>query len=66
MFRLGAYYEANRQLCPKQILKINGSTEPAVIAGLDVAMIPGDERNFKITTMEDLQRFREIEEEKYR
>ncbi len=66
MFRLGAYYEANRQLCPKRILQINGSTEPAVIAGLDVAMIPGDERNFKITTKEDLQRFREIEEEKNR
>ena len=66
MFSLGAYYESNSQLCKNQILKINGSTEPAVIAGLDVAMIPGDERNFKITTMEDLQRFREIEEEKYR
>ena len=66
MFRLGAYYEANRQLCPKQILKINGSTGAGVIEGLAVAMMPGDERNFKITTMEDLQRFREIEEEKYR
>lgn len=64
IFRLGAYYEANRKLRPEQILKINGSTEPAVIAGLDVVMIPGDEMNFKITTKEDLQRFREIEEEK--
>lgn len=64
MFRLGVYYEANRRLLPRQILKINGSTEPAVMAGLDVVMIPGDEMNFKITTKEDLQRFREIEEEK--
>ena len=26
-------------------------------AGMDVAMIPGEERNFKITTPEDLNRF---------
>lgn len=44
------------------ILKINGSTEPAVLAGLDVQYIPGDERNFKITTQADLDRFREIVE----
>lgn len=58
VFRLGTYYEANLQLMPERILKINGSTEPAVLAGLDVAMIPGDEGNFKITTKEDLERFR--------
>ena len=44
------------------IMKINGSTEPAVMAGLDVQYIPGDERNFKITTQADLERFREIVE----
>lgn len=59
-FRIGAYYEANRRLCPDKILTINGSTEPAVMAGMDVVMIPGDEGNFKITTAEDLERFREI------
>ena len=42
---------------PEKILQINGSTEPAVMAGLDVAMIPGDEANFKITTKADLDRF---------
>lgn len=59
VFRLGAYYEANRRLLPEQILNINGSTEPAVLAGLDIIMIPGDEENFKITTASDLERFRE-------
>ena len=59
-FRIGAYYEANRKLCPDRILGINGSTEPAVMAGMDMVMIPGDEGNFKITTMEDLKRFKEI------
>lgn len=57
LFRLGMYYEANRRLLPEQILRINGSTEPAILAGMDIAMIPGDERNFKITTKADLQRF---------
>ena len=60
VFLLGKYLEANRQLLPERILKIHGSTEPAVMAGMDIAMIPGDERNFKITTAADLERFREI------
>lgn len=57
IFVLGKYYEANKALLPERILEINGSTEPAVLAGMDIAMIPGDEGNFKITTKEDLQRF---------
>lgn len=60
LFVLGKYYEANRALLPERILKINGSTEPAVMAGMDIAMIPGDEGNFKITTKADLERFQEI------
>ena len=70
-FVLGKYLEANRQLLSKEvvledgtkqaaILSINGSTEPAILAGLDVVMIPGDEKNFKITTREDLERFRKL------
>lgn len=60
VFLLGKYYAANRRLLPDAILRINGSTEPAVMAGMDIAMIPGDEGNFKITTPGDLERFREI------
>lgn len=59
IFVLGKYYEANRQLLPDAILKINGSTEPAIMAEMDIAMIQGDEKNFKITTAVDLERFRE-------
>ena len=59
VFRLGEYYEANVGLLPDEILKINGSTEPAVMAGMDIAMILGDEDNFKITTTADLERFRQ-------
>lgn len=57
---LGKYYEANKALLPERILGINGSTEPAVLAGMDIAMIDGDEGNFKITTKQDLSRFQEI------
>ena len=60
VFLLGKYMEANRALLPERILKINGSTEPAVMAGMDIAMIPGDEGNFKITTRADLVRFQEV------
>lgn len=59
-FDFKKYLAANEALLPDKILNINGSTEPAVMAGLDVVMIPGDEKNFKITTKEDLERFKEI------
>ena len=57
LYRLKKYLEANEKLLPDDILKINGSTEPAVMAGLDVAMIPGDENNYKVTTKKDMDRF---------
>lgn len=63
VFQLGKYYEANKNLLPQHILKINGSTEPAIIAKMDVVMIPGDEKNLKITTNEDLEHFKEIIEQ---
>ena len=60
LFVLGKYYEANRKLLPDEILRINGSTEPAILAGMDIAMIPGDEGNFKITTRADLEQLERI------
>ncbi len=59
-FKFGKYYEANKNLFPKEIYQINGSTEPAILAELDIAMIAGDENNFKITTKQDLERFEQI------
>lgn len=56
-FRLGRYYQANRALSEEKLLLINGSTEPAIMASMDICYIPGDERNFKVTTKEDLERF---------
>lgn len=57
VYRLSGYLKANEDLVPDEIMKINGSTEPAVLAGLKVAMIPGDENNYKVTTKKDLERF---------
>lgn len=60
VFHLGRYYKANVALLPEKILSINGSTEPAILAGMDIVMISGDEGNFKITTKADLERFQTI------
>jgi len=56
-FLLGKYYHANKALLPDKILSVNGSAEAAVLAGMDVVYIQGDEKNFKITTEADLERF---------
>ncbi len=58
------YLAANEELLPDKIMMIKGSTEPAVMAGMDVAMIPGDQRNFKVTTNVDLDRAEELIREK--
>lgn len=63
LFCFEKYYEANMRLLPDSIRHINGSTEPAIMAGMDIAMIPGDENNFKVTTQADLERFRKMAEE---
>ena len=60
VFRIKKYLAACEALLPDKIMDIRGSTEPAIMAGMDIAMIPGDERNFKITTGEDLDRYREM------
>lgn len=58
VYKLDKYLQANEKLLPNDILSINGSTEPAVMAGLTVAMIPGDEKNYKVTTINDLEKFK--------
>ncbi len=57
LFCLKPYYEANVRLLPDDILKINGASEPAVMAGMKISMIPGDERNVKVTSAEDLEKY---------
>jgi 2-C-methyl-D-erythritol 4-phosphate cytidylyltransferase len=79
LFVLGKYLQANDalivwsgqdgldkvlEISPESpILRINGSTEPAIMAGMKMAMIPGNEGNFKITTRADLERFQSMTKE---
>jgi 2-C-methyl-D-erythritol 4-phosphate cytidylyltransferase len=55
-FRFGKYLRANEALLPDRIRSINGSSEPAVLAGMKIALIEGDENNVKITTESDLRK----------
>lgn len=54
VFDYEKYYEAITELSTDELLKVSGSTEIAILAGLDVVTVPGDERNIKITTPNDL------------
>lgn len=60
LFRLKPYIQANEALLPDKIFLVNGSTEPAIMAGMDIAVIHGDENNYKITTKADMKRFTEM------
>lgn len=66
LFLLGKYYEANRAILSDRILSINGSTEPAVMAGMDIGISEGDENNFKVTTKKDMELFRSTAERSLR
>lgn len=57
VFVFDKYLKANEELMPEMIKTINGSTEPAILAGMDVAMVEGSEKNYKITTKDDLDKF---------
>ncbi len=61
-FDFHKYLEANRKLSVEAFVSIRGSAQPAVIAGMKVAIVDGDENNFKITTKADMERFRRIKE----
>ena len=63
-FLYGKYLAANEKLLPEKIYRINGTTEPAIMAEMNIAMIQGDESNFKITTKQDLERFEEMLKQK--
>lgn len=56
-FRLGKYLKANESLPRDKMLALNGATEPAILAGMDIALVPGDEANFKVTTAADMERY---------
>ena len=60
LFNYAKYWEANNCLSLDEMLQINGSTEPAVKAGMKIAFVEGDEQNFKVTTEADWLRAKEV------
>lgn len=60
LFRLVNYAKANEALMPEKILEINGATETAIRYGMKIKMIAGDEKNFKVTTASDMDRFQDL------
>lgn len=59
-FLFDKYYDANLALSFEEFENIKGSSEPAVMAGLDVALIPGNPGNIKITTKEDMGKLYQV------
>lgn len=57
-YRLEKYLAAYERLSEAELLALHGSTEPAVMAGMRIKLIPGEEENYKITTPADLERYR--------
>ena len=60
IFDFKKYLNACKKLSDEELLSIHGSSEPAIMAGMDIVTVPGEEQNFKITTAEDLKRFIEL------
>lgn len=60
---LGKYYSIQKDMSNEELSEIRGSSEIAFQKGLIIRIIPGDEHNYKITTVTDLHKF-ESETEK--
>lgn len=63
IFRLKKYYKANMALIPDKLCRVKGLAEPALKAGLEVVTVEGDDRNFKVTTETDLERYMQLKSE---
>ena len=56
-FNFKKYYKIHNEVSDEEISLTAGSSEIAYRHGMDIALVEGDERNFKITTKSDLQAF---------
>lgn len=61
-FVFGKFLDAHSRFTDEEIASIRGGSELAIRAGLSVKLITGTERNFKITTIDDLRAFELIVE----
>lgn len=58
-FLFDKYFKINMKINKEQIALIKGSSEIAFRYGMKIRIIPGDENNYKITTMADLEKFKQ-------
>ncbi len=56
-FRYEKYRSIHDKATDEELLNTRGSSEIAYKNGMEIRLFPGAERNFKITTMEDLTNF---------
>lgn len=59
-FRLKEYLSIHKSIPYQEIEKFSGSSEIAFLNNIEVHFVDGDEMNFKITTNEDLEKFRTL------
>lgn len=59
-FVYGRYLDAHSRFSDEELSNIRGCAELAYKAGLKIKIIKGSERNFKITTIEDLHAFESL------
>lgn len=57
-FVFGKYYNLHIGLTENALAEVRGSSEIAFKNGLKIRMVPGDEFNYKITTLADLEKFK--------
>lgn len=62
-FKLGKYLKIHDERTYEEICSVTGGAEFAYRCGLKVYLSKGEEINFKLTTPEDLQRFKQIVKE---
>lgn len=60
IFNYMKYKAAIEKLSHDEIIHIHGSSEPAIMAGMDIAIFPGDKKNIKITTADDIRAFEQM------
>ncbi len=57
-FDFKKYFEIHKGLTESELESVRGSSEIAYRNGFKMRLIPGDEHNYKITTIADLDKFR--------
>ena len=59
-FKFKKYYDIHNSVTDEEIASTAGSSEIAYRHGMKIRLVKGSERNFKITTIEDLETFETI------